>query len=146
MKRIGYTRLLVLCTIVVNLVACRASTYRSDPVSLGRTTTVCFDTVSVRTGKHEIAAFNSASVRAVKSVLAERGYELSCDTAVRYNLTYSMVFNAQSLTWDALMSVSDVQDKLLYTARASDTIEPAGAFQYTTEKTAERLLKHFLDG
>lgn len=131
-----------------SLVACTSDSLRmgASHTALDKAETYCLQSTSVRTGSHEMAAFNDASLRAMKTELTRRGYGVDCEGAsATLNLAYDMVFDAQSLSWRAQMRVSDSHGNLLHVAAADDAIDKNGAFQYTTESTAQRLLGRILD-
>mgnify|MGYP000288511681 CR=1 FL=1 len=130
------------------LTACSSNALKmglSDTVS-AQVETYCIKSVSVRTGNHEMPAFNDASLRAMKTELSNRGYGVSCEAAnPALHLDYAMTFDAQSLSWQATMRVLDAHGNVLRQVHADDAIHTNGAFQYTTESTAQKLLREVLN-
>ncbi len=128
------------------LAACSSQllTSKDKTASLASFTSVCL-TTHVVTGKYVMPAFNTASLRAMTQVLAASDLELlaNCDDA-SVGLSYSMAFDARKLNWQAQLSATNPKGKVLWSGLRSDAIQEDGAFQYTTEHTAESLLKDFL--
>jgi len=130
------------------LAACSSDSLRrgAPNTGSGEATAYCFQSVSVRTGSHEMPAFNDASLRAMTEALTKRGYSVDCEGGNSVlNLEYEMAFGAQSLSWQAIVRVLDSQGELLSLAYADGDIDKNGAFQYTTESTAQRLLGYLLE-
>ena len=105
----------------------------------------CFN-ASVNTGGYEIPAFNEASVKAMAKIL-EAGSSTalvgSC-TPSSLRFDYLMQFDAQSLSWKAQLDAVAGSGTVLWRGRLADAIDTNGAFQYTTEHSAQTLLEAFL--
>ena len=105
----------------------------------------CFN-ASVNTGGYEIPAFNEASVKAMAKILeagSSTAFVSSC-TPSSLRFDYLMQFDAQSLSWKARLDAVTGGGRLLWQGRLADAIDTNGAFQYTTEHSAQTLLKTFL--
>ena len=112
--------------------------------SLANVASVCLE-AKVATGNYVMPAFNTASIKAMSHVLANSELELvsSCADA-GLSLSYTMLFDAQKLSWQAGLTATNKQAKVVWSSAVTDKIQEDGAFQYTTENTAERLLGDFL--
>ena len=133
-------RMLAVTLLVAGLLAACVST-NSRTRSLADYSAVCLS-ANVATGNHEMAAFNAASVRAMSKVLAAHDLQVRDGCAGALTLAYQMTFDAQTLSWQAELQAID--NKVLWQAEEAAAIVSNGAFQYTTESTAEALLEQFL--
>lgn len=125
------------------LAACTTFTGKNVQVS-GDYATVCLS-ANVNTGHYEMPAFNTASVRAMTQALQGSAFvsQVACD-ARTLNLRYVMRFDAQTLTWQATLEALTPQGELAwYGAKHADVVTE-GAYQYTTESTAQALVHAFL--
>ena len=134
-------RALTATLLVASLLAACVSTTNSRAGSLADYTNVCLS-ANVATGAHEMAAFNTASVRAMSKVLAAHELEVQRNCAGALTLAYQMTFDAQTLSWQAELRAVD--GGVLWQNSEAGAIVSNGAFQYTTESTAEALLGQFL--
>jgi len=134
-------RLLAVALLIAGLLAACVSGTTSRANSLADYATVCLR-ANVATGEHEMAAFNAASVRAMSKVLAAHDLEVRDSCAGALTLAYQMTFDAQALNWQAELRAVD--NRVLWQAAEANAIVSNGAFQYTTESTAEALLGQFL--
>ncbi len=136
-------RLFLLGALVLGLLAACASTVDRS----GRSSTavndyqkVCLE-ATVAVGKYVLPAFNTASVKAMSVALSGTPWEVSSscdDTTVR--LDYAMTFDTGTLSWSAELRAVDATGRTVSSSSATDAFDKQGAFQYTTESTAERLL------
>jgi hypothetical protein len=104
---------------------------------------VCIS-ATVKTGSYEMPAFNTASFRALSTGLKDTNFKASCTVDAGLELHYTMTFNAQKTSWQAEMIALDKSGKIVWQGADSAAIQNVGAFQYTTESTAEKLLEQFL--
>ena len=134
-------RALTAALLVASLLAACVSTASSRAGLLADYTNVCLS-ANVATGAHEMAAFNTASVRAMSKVLAANDLEVAGSCAGALTLAFEMTFDAQTLSWRAELRAVD--GGVLWQGSEAGAIVSNGAFQYTTESTAEALLGQFL--
>jgi hypothetical protein len=99
---------------------------------------------TVKTGSYEMPAFNTASFRVLSTGLKDTNFKASCALGVGLELRYAMTFNAQKTSWQAELIALDKSGDVVWQGAESGPIENVGAFQYTTESTAEKLLEQFL--
>jgi hypothetical protein len=99
---------------------------------------------TVKTGSYEMPAFNTASFRVLSSGLKDTNFTASCAVGEGLELRYAMTFNAQKTSWQAEMVAVDKSGNIVWQGAELGAIENVGAFQYTTESTAEKLLGQFL--
>jgi hypothetical protein len=99
---------------------------------------------TVKTGSYEMPAFNTASFRALSTGLKDTNFKASCAVDAGLELRYAMTFNAQKTSWQAELVAIDESGQMIWQGSESGPIENVGAFQYTTESTAEKLLGQFL--
>jgi hypothetical protein len=104
---------------------------------------VCIS-ATVKTGSYEMPAFNTASFRALSAGLKDTNFTASCAVGTGLELRYAMTFNAQKTSWQAEMVALDKAGNVVWQGAESAAIQNVGAFQYTTESTAEKLLERFL--
>jgi hypothetical protein len=101
---------------------------------------------TVKTGSYEMPAFNTASFRVLSTGLKDTNFKASCAVGEGLELRYAMTFNAQKTSWQAEMVALDKAGTTVWQGSESGPIENVGAFQYTTESTAAKLLGQFLLG
>jgi hypothetical protein len=99
---------------------------------------------TVKTGSYEMPAFNTASFRVLSNSLKDTNFTASCAVGTSLELHYTMTFNAQKTSWQAEMVALDKIGNVVWQGAESAAIQNVGAFQYTTESTAEKLLARFL--
>lgn len=99
---------------------------------------------TVRTGTYEMPAFNTASFRVMSGKLKDTNFKASCNVDAPLELHYTMTFNAQKTSWQAELVAVDGAGNVVWQGADSGAIQNVGAFQYTTESAAERLLEQFL--
>jgi beta-lactamase regulating signal transducer with metallopeptidase domain len=144
-NRNAAARFIVLAVVVAMLLAACSSWW-------GRTTTtasseskqtICILT-TVKTGKYEMPAFNTASFRVMSKVLQETNFKPRCDMDAPLELHYQMTFDARKTWWQAELVATNEAGQVVWSGSANAAIQTVGAFQYTTESTAETLLGEFL--
>lgn len=99
---------------------------------------------TVKTGSYEMPAFNTASFRVLSNGLKDTNFKPSCAVGAPLELHYDMTFNAQKTSWQATLKAVDAAGTVIWQGTESAAIQNVGAFQYTTESTAGRLLGQFL--
>jgi hypothetical protein len=105
--------------------------------------TICILT-TVKTGKYEMPAFNTASFRVMSKVLKDTNFKPRCDRDAPLELHYQMTFDARKTWWQAELVATNETGQVVWSGSANAAIQTVGAFQYTTESTAETLLGEFL--
>ncbi len=116
---------------------------RTNPSATVTQENICIS-ATVKTGSYEMPAFNTASFRALSSGLKDTHFRASCAVGAGLELHYTMIFNAQKTSWQAELKALDNSGSVVWQGQESDAIQQVGAFQYTTESAAERLLGQFL--
>jgi hypothetical protein len=99
---------------------------------------------TVKTGNYEMPAFNTASFRVMSNKLKDTNFKPRCEVGAPLELRYTMTFNAQKTSWQAELKAVDNSGNIVWEGQESAAIQQVGAFQYTTESSAERLLGQFL--
>ncbi len=89
-------------------------------------------------------SFNTASFRAMSAKLESTNFKASCNVDAPLELHYTMTFNAQKTSWQAELTALDADGDIIWQGTEGALIQNVGAFQYTTESTAEKLLEQFL--
>lgn len=117
--------------------------FRTNPSAVVSKENICILT-TVKTGTYEMPAFNTASFRALSGKLKDTNFKASCEVGAPLELHYDMTFNAQKTSWQASLKAIDNAGTVVWQAQESAAIKAVGAFQYTTESVAERLLEQFL--
>jgi hypothetical protein len=104
---------------------------------------VCLLT-TVKVGAYEMPAFNTASYRVIEKRLEDTNFKPRCAVDAPLELHYTMNFDAQKINWRAELVAFDKDGNEVWRGAESAAIQNVGAFQYTTESVAERLLEQFL--
>jgi lipopolysaccharide export system protein LptC len=99
---------------------------------------------TVKVGDYEMPAFNTASYRVMSKRLENTNFKPRCAVDAPLELHYKMSFDAQKINWQAELVALDKEGKEVWRGVDSAAIQNVGAFQYTTESVAERLLEQFL--
>jgi hypothetical protein len=99
---------------------------------------------TVKVGNYEMPAFNTASYRVMSSRLQDTHFKPSCSVDAPLELHYHMTFDARKINWQAELVAVDEVGTIVWRGTESAAIQNVGAFQYTTESTAEKLLEQFL--
>jgi bla regulator protein blaR1 len=139
------TRLLALLLVLTTSLAACTNWLGNTSASLeseGKES-ICLLT-TVRVGKYEMPAFNTASFRIMSRKLADTNFKARCDVDAPLELHYTMTFDSRKTSWQASLVALDQQGKTVWSSTKRAAIQQVGAFQYTTESTAELLLTDFL--
>lgn len=115
---------------------------RSSEVTLAKDDICLLTTVKV--GNYEMPAFNTASYRAMANRLEDTNFKPRCAVDAPLELHYTMRFDAQKINWQAELVALDKEGNEVWHGAESAAIQNVGAFQYTTESVAEKLLEQFL--
>jgi hypothetical protein len=115
---------------------------RSSEVALVKED-ICLLT-TVRVGDYEMPAFNTASYRVMSKRLEDTNFKPRCAVDAPLELHYTMRFDAQKINWQAELVALDKEGHEVWRGTESAAIQNVGAFQYTTESVAQRLLEQFL--
>jgi hypothetical protein len=115
---------------------------RTTEVTLAKEDICLLTTVKV--GEYEMPAFNTASYRVMANRLENTNFRPRCAVEAPLELHYTMRFDAQKINWQAELIAFDKDGKEIWRGADSAAIQTVGAFQYTTESAAERLLEQFL--
>jgi lipopolysaccharide export system protein LptC len=99
---------------------------------------------TVKVGDYEMPAFNTASYRVMSKRLENTNFKPRCAVDAPLELHYKMSFDAQKINWQAELVALDKEGNEVWRGVDSAAIQNVGAFQYTTESVAERLLEQFL--
>jgi hypothetical protein len=99
---------------------------------------------TVKVGEYEMPAFNTASYRVMANRLEDSDFKPRCAVDASLELHYTMRFDAQKINWQAELIAFDKDGKEIWRGADSAAIQAVGAFQYTTENAAEKLLEQFL--
>jgi hypothetical protein len=99
---------------------------------------------TVKVGNYEMPAFNTASYRAMASRLEDTNFKPRCAVDAPLELHYTMRFDAQKINWQAELVALDQEGQVAWRGTDSAAIQNVGAFQYTTESVAQKLLEQFL--
>jgi lipopolysaccharide export system protein LptC len=99
---------------------------------------------TVKVGDYEMPAFNTASYRAMANRLEDTNFKPRCAVDAPLELHYTMRFDAQKINWQAELVALDKEGNEVWRGMDTATIQNVGAFQYTTESVAEKLLEQFL--
>jgi lipopolysaccharide export system protein LptC len=114
----------------------------TSEVTLAKDDVCVLTTVSV--GEYEMPAFNTASYRVMANRLEDTNFKPRCAVDAPLELHYTMRFDAQKINWQAELVAFDEKGKEIWRGVENAAIQNVGAFQYTTESVAERLLEQFL--
>jgi lipopolysaccharide export system protein LptC len=115
---------------------------RTSEVTLAKDDICVLTTVKV--GSYEMPAFNTASYRAMANRLEDTNFKPRCAVDAPLELHYKMSFDAQKINWQAELVALDKEGNKVWRGTDSAAIQNVGAFQYTTERVAEKLLEQFL--
>lgn len=99
---------------------------------------------TVKVGEYEMPAFNTASYRAMANRLEDTNFKARCAVDAPLELHYRMRFDAQKINWRAELVALDNEGHEVWRGTDGAAIQKVGAFQYTTESVAEKLLGQFL--
>jgi lipopolysaccharide export system protein LptC len=99
---------------------------------------------TVKVGDYEMPAFNTASYRAMANRLEDTNFKPRCAVDAPLELHYTMRFDAQKINWQAELVALDKEGNEVWRGMDTAAIQNVGAFQYTTESVAEKLLEQFL--
>jgi beta-lactamase regulating signal transducer with metallopeptidase domain len=138
-------RLLALLLVLTTVLAACTNWLGNTSASLesGSKESICLLT-TVSVGKYEMPAFNTASFRVMAKQLTATNFKPRCDVDAPLELHYTMTFDSRKTTWQAKLTASDRHGTTVWSSAKQAAIQQVGAFQYTTESTAELLLSEFL--